>query len=500
MSDNMTKSFSEKGYDVLIYLSDQHTADCAGFMGDAIVRTPNLDRIAKDSFVFHNAYTSCPLCVPARASFLTSRMPSNIGVFDNSCDFKSSEVTFAHTHALKGYDCTLIGRMHFVGLDYFHGFTNRIGKDMTPSYWGCPSEERKDLGDFGRSLYQKHCLEVVGGGDSPVLSYDREIVDHALSFYDEEHENPQMTVVGTYGPHFPYVGPEEKMPHYRKIFAENYADESMFFDLPPVDAKVQNTTKEDIIELRSAYYAMVETLDEQVGLVYDAYTRYLSRTGRKGIFIYMSDHGDQLGCMGIYGKQTFFEKSAKIPLVMKVDDFSGRDITEPVSIMDIAPTLCEINGTAEIPLAEGNSFFQLLAGEPDPSRYVLSEYYDNQIAECIRGYMVYKGHFKYIMYAGFEDKELLFDLRKTESERNNVSVRYPEICHDMRNIIETDERIKNHTREFLDNKKQHKLLDKVGRKQHYLNRYLYSPPEESRFIAASCKRPHRDGWTTIIGV
>lgn len=493
MSDNMSKSFSEKGYDILIYLSDQHAADCAGFMGDAIVRTPNLDRIAEDSFVFRNAYTTCPLCVPARASFMTSRMPSNIGVFDNACDFKSSEVTFAHAHAAKGYDCTLIGRMHFVGLDYFHGFTDRIGDDMTPSYWGCPSEEREDLGDFGRSLYQKHCLEVVGSGDSPVLSYDREIVSRALSFYDTDHEKPQMTVLGTYGPHFPYVGDEEKMSRYRKIFAENYTDESMFFNLPPVDAKVQRTTKEDIIELRSAYYAMVETLDEQIGLVYDAYTRYLRRTNRKGIFIYMSDHGDQLGCMGIYGKQTFFEKSAKIPFIMKLDDFSGGDIEEPVSIMDIAPTLCEINGTDAIPLAEGQSFSHLLTGEADPSRYVLSEYYDSQIAECVRGYMIYRNHFKYIVYDGYEDKELLFDLRESSSERNNVSATYPEVCRDMRILLGTDKRIRNHTREFIDCKKQHKLLDKVGRNQHYLNKYMYSPPKESRFISDSCKRPHRDG-------
>lgn len=488
----MTKSFSGKEYDVLIYISDQHSADCAGFMGDTIVQTPNLDRIAQDSFVFRNAYTTCPLCVPARASFMTSRIPSNIGVFDNACDFKSSDVTFAHTHAAKGYDCTLIGRMHFVGLDYFHGFTNRIGPDMTPSYWGCPSEEREDLGDFGRSLYQKHCLEVVGGGDSPVLSYDREIVDHALAFYDKDHEQPQMTVVGTYGPHFPYVGNETKMAYYRKIFSENYIDEETFFDLPPVDAKVQRTTKEDIIELRAAYYSMVETMDEQIGLVYDAYTRYLGRTGRKGIFIYMSDHGDQLGCMSIYGKQTFFEKSAKIPFIMKLDDFSGRDITEPVSIMDIAPTLCDINGTPEIPLAEGKSFSHLLLEESAPSRYVLSEYYDSQIAECIRGYMVYQNGFKYIVYDGFEDKELLFDLRESSSERTNVATMYPEICRDMRLLMESDARIKNHVPEFLDSKKQHNLLDKVGRKQHYLNKYIYSPPDEARFINDSCKRPHRD--------
>lgn len=492
MGGAMNFNTDGRDYDVLIYISDQHTADCAGFMGDDIVRTPNLDRIAEDGFVFDNAYTSCPLCVPARASFMTSRMPSNIEVFDNSCDFRSSEVTFAHAHVAKGYDCTLVGRMHFVGLDYFHGFSRRIGKDMTPSYWGWPSEEREDLGDFGRSLYQKYCLEVIGSGDSPVLSYDREVVADALAFLEERHERPQLTVVGTYAPHFPYVGNKEKMDYYRKLLEGKYADEEMSFDLPPVDAKLQTATRDDIIELRAAYYAMVDTLDEQVGLVYDAFERQLAKTGRQGIFIYMSDHGDQLGCMGIYGKQTFFEKSARIPFVMKVMGQTGRRIAEPVSIMDIAPTLCEINGTDPIPLAEGRSFLNLLRGESEPERYAISEFYDSQIADCIRGYMAVKGGFKYIVYRGFEDKEMLFDLRdSSRSERENAASLHPELCRSFRELLSSDFRLRDHTEAFINNRKQHKLLNKAGRRMGEFNKYLYSPPVEARYIDESGKRPRR---------
>ena len=492
MTKDILKQFNENGYEVLIYISDQHTADCAGFMGDKIVRTPRLDAIAKESFRFTSAYTSCPLCVPARASFMTSRVPSNIGVFDNACDFASGEVTFAHTHSLKGYDTNLIGRMHFVGMDFYHGFTRRIGKDMTPSYWGMPSEMREDLGDFGRSLYQKHCLEIVGSGDSPVLAYDREIVRLAEEFYDNDYEKPQMTVVGTYAPHFPYVASEEKMRHYRKIFEENYEYETEDFELPPVDAKVQRTTKEDIIELRAAYYAMVETMDEQIGRVYDKYVAYLKRNNRKGIFVYMSDHGDQLGHMGIYGKQTFFEKSAKIPFIMKVDDFAGGEISEPVSIMDIAPTLCEINGTEKLPLAEGKSFAGLLLGNRDGERYAISEFYDSQIAECVRGYMVVSGGYKLITYVGYEDKDLLFNLTNDKNERNNLSKKEVAVYNKLKKILAEDGRLCDRAKEYLDGKKNHKLLEKVGRNLHYLNEYTYSPPEESRRIDDRFKRPWRE--------
>ena len=492
MSD-ITLNTSSSGYDVLLYISDQHTADCAGFMGDQIARTPNLDRIAKKSIIFNNAYTTCPLCVPARASLMTSRIASNIGVFDNSCDYKSSEVTFAHTHALAGYDCNLIGRMHFVGMDFYHGFTRRIGKDMTASYWGYPSEKREDLGDFGRSFYQKHCLEIIGSGDSPVLSYDRDIAALAEQFYSHDYKKPQLTVVGSYAPHFPYVAPEDKMEHYRERLKEQYKDDTMHFNLPPIDAKVQITSKEDIIELRAAYYAMVEIMDEQIGAVYDKYMEYLKRNGRKGIFIYMSDHGDQLGCMGIYGKQTFFEKSARIPLIMQVDDLEGgRKIDEPVSIIDIAPTLCDLNGTEHIPLAEGKSFTDLIYGEKITDRYVISEFYDSQIAPCIRGYMVYKDKYKYIVYHGYENHELLFDLSSEREETNNIAKQNPEKCTELRNILENDWRITDHTKEFLDGKKNHFFLDKVGADQQYLNQFTYIAPETVRRIEDTKKRSRRE--------
>lgn len=479
-------------YDVLLYISDQHLASAAGFMGDSIVRTPNLDRIAKGSFVFDNAYTTCPLCVPARASLMTGRVPSNIGVFNNDSDYKSSEVTFAHVYALKGYDTTLIGRMHFVGLDEYHGFTRRIGKDLTPSYWGLPSEKREEFGDYGRSLYQRYCLEVIGSGDSIVHSYDRDVVSLAHEFLQEDCEKPQLTVVGTYAPHFPYVGSEDKMKYYRECFREAYKEEKKGFSLPPLDAKIQKCSKEDLIELRAAYYSMVETLDEQVGLIYDDFQEYLRRNKRKGIFIYMSDHGDQIGMHGIFGKQTFFDGSVRIPLLMKVDDMEGRRIESAVSICDIAPTLTEINNTESIPLAEGKSLCNLLKGFEESERYVVSEFYDNQINACQRGYMIFQNGWKLITYQGYEDKDLLFNLNNDRKENENVVGVYPQIARHLKDLLKKDCRIKDYTLLYLEGIKNAKILKEVGKTQRNLNNYLFIPPVESRYIDESCKRARRD--------
>ena len=241
-------------------------------------------------------------------------------------------------------------------MDFYHGFTKRVGKDITGSYWGYGALTRLDLGDFARSMQQRTCLEVIGSGDTPVREYDRTVIADALEYLTHDYKKPQMIVVGTYGPHFPYVGDERRMEHYRRAMRNLPEEKWPDFAVPSLRDKVQQTTREDLAELRAAYYALVEEMDEQVGRVYDAFQTYLERSGKEGIFIYMSDHGDQLGYKGLYGKQTFFERSAKIPLIFSGTGISGRRVRDSVSIMDIGPTLCHLVGAQPYPEADGVSF------------------------------------------------------------------------------------------------------------------------------------------------
>lgn len=488
----MEKTTERERYDVLIYMSDQHAADCCGFMGDNIVRTPNLDSIAKEGIVFERAYTSCPLCVPARASFLTARMPSNIGVFNNLSEFKAQEPTFAHLHAVEGYETNLIGRMHMVGMDYYHGFTRRIGKDISNSYWGWNAMERDDWGDFGRSIAQIHCLELIGSGNSPVLEYDREVVSQALAFFEQDDSKPNLTVVGTYGPHFPYICDEAKMEYYERILREHYEEDPYPFGECPVRQKIQIAPDSDIIRLRAAYYAMIETMDEQIGQVYDAYQQYLKRNGKKGIFIYMSDHGDQIGFHQMYGKQTFFEKSVKIPLIIRMDGQRPGRIKEAVSIMDIGPTLCEINKTPPYPVQDGRSFANLLQGENGQPRYAVAEYYDNKEGEPLTGYMVYQNPYKLITYKGFEAYDLLFDVDNDPLERHNLTANYTEVYQNLRSVLEHDQRISDWRFLFAENNKKYQLLDRFGREHTDLNRYTYLVPESARRAKEEAKREPRN--------
>lgn len=486
----MTEKIKDS-YDVLLYMSDQHTAGVAGFMGDKIVRTPNLDAIAERAFVFENAYTTCPLCVPARASFMTGRIPSRLGVFNNAGDFKSSEPTFAHAHAMKGYESVLIGRMHFVGMDFYHGFTKRIGSDITNSFWGYTTEKREDMGDFGRSFYQKYCLEVIGKGESPVSRYDQEVVRLAEDYLDGEYQKPQLIVVGTYAPHFPYYTDAELTEKYRQLIKKDYQRSECDSRLPPVLSKKQYATDEEIINLRSSYYAMVETMDAQIGHVREKFGQYLRRNNRKGIFVYMSDHGDQLGYKSLYGKQTFYEKSAKIPLMIEVIGKPGGRIRESVSIADLAPTLCEINGTEPLPFTDGRSLCSLMKGVREPERYVLSEFYDTIQGKEVCGRMVHCNGKKLISYQGFEELDELFDTEKDAQEENNIAKIDIDCYNKLKNYLIKFGHSTNYMQSYRENKQKYEVLEKYGENQTHLNQYTYTVPEDVRKVEEQFKRKKR---------
>jgi len=479
-------------YEILIYFSDQHSPQVAGYMGDPFVCTPNLDRIAARGMSFDNAYTACPLCVPARAAFMTGRIPSKLNVFNNNSDFKSSDLSFAHMLALNGYETNLIGRMHFIGLDHYHGFTRRLGTDLTSSYWGTPTDKRADAGEFGRSFYQKFCLEVIGAGDSPVLEYDRSIVDEAVEFYSKDNDKAQMTVVGTYGPHFPYVCHPELVDKYKNILRGHCNDARETFDIPILNTKVQWADDEDLLSLRAAYYAMVELMDEQIGRVYEAFRASLRRSGRKGVFIYMSDHGDQIGYKGLYGKQTFFERSAAIPLLVEIDGFEGgRRIEESCSIMDIGPTLIELSGSEPLPYADGRSFLNLLRGEREPGRSAVAEFYDRMDGKTIVGRMLHRDGMKLISYQGYEDKDMLFDLASDPEETRNVAKDYKSCYNELKEILRSHTVSEDKSAEYEAAFATHAVLERIGLMQTGWNCFTHAIPDGLNVVPEEWKRARR---------
>ncbi|MFP4176862.1 MAG: sulfatase-like hydrolase/transferase [Candidatus Brocadiia bacterium] len=429
--------------DILFFFSDQHHAGYSGFSGNDTVETPALDRLAGDGTVFRSAYTSCPLCVPARSSMLSGQLPANTGIYTNGGRLRSDQATFLHSLGAEGYETVLCGRMHFKGPDQRHGFTRRITGDVTQMENGIDDGWSTELGPYaGGPLGMGGCVDILGGGNSPVLEYDRAVIRAALDYLEKEHDKPQCLVVGTYGPHFPYVAP----PRLYQRYMDQVDVPGSWYDEgdcrhPLTEQKKQrirtprdsgeevDVTPDDVRAARAAYFGMITQLDRQIGQVREAWEDYLNRNEREGLFIYSSDHGDTCGEHGVFGKQTFFEGSAGIPLIFEGSGVKpGQDIDSPASIMDIGPTLCELVGATAPPAQDGRSLAACLRGkEEDRDRYVLSEFMESRDGRLAPGRMIRHRNWKYITYAHEAHDGLLFDLDHDPEEVNDLSATRPEV-------------------------------------------------------------------------
>lgn len=378
--------------DLLVFLSDQHGAKYTGFDGNGEIKTPCLDAIAAEGTAFCNAFTSCPLCVPARSSMLTGLLPSRTGILDNKGCIPEDTPTFLHALAGAGYETVLCGRMHFMGQDQKHGFQRRIFPDITVDYWG----RSREYGIWKGTLGEKGCLRLAGKGVSPVTTYDEEVVNASLAYLAEPHDKPICLVVGTYAPHFPYVGPENWYDYYMKNLEEvHYTDTAN----PALQHKIQHVDASHLRAVRSSYYAMVSQLDAQIGRVHEAFNSYLERWGHKGVFTYLSDHGDHLGEHGLFGKRAFYDGAVRIPFVMCGNGIEKQSVFQPVSIMDLGPTLIGLAGVRPLPLCDGISLSSVLSGAPaEEGRIVKSEVLDEVDGKNCFGQMWASKDAKWVFY------------------------------------------------------------------------------------------------------
>ncbi|SDE20421.1 choline-sulfatase [Paenibacillus sp. UNCCL117] len=462
MNESISKRINKP--DMLVFLSDQHHAGYAGFAGHPLVRTPHLDRLAQEGTVMSCAYTASPLCVPSRMAMLTGQLPEKTGVYTNEGTIGGDQATFLHGIAAEGYETVLCGRMHFLGEDQRHGFTRRIMGDLTPLFWGRYGRARSDLGPYVGTMANES-LKIMGGGTSPVLEYDKAVIRAALDYLSQDHDKPQCIVVGTYGPHHTFVAPPDLYAYYKEridipaSFAAEEEEHPLLGRMRP-----DGLTLDRLRKLRSAYLGMIETIDGQVGAVRAAWDRYLERRSRQGVFVYMSDHGEQAGEHGLIGKQTFYEGSAKIPVLFAGSGISaGHTVTEPVSILDLGPTLCELAGAQTPPRPDGRSLAPQLAGAAgEAGRTVVSEMLFASQGGAVAGRMLRTGRWKYIAYASEEAQDQLFDLEADPQELRNLVRERPDIAGPFRESLADSWDAAGIIARFEAKREHHRLLARWG--------------------------------------
>jgi choline-sulfatase len=416
---------------ILIFMVDQLNGKLFPDGPADWLHAPNLKALAERSTRFANAYTASPLCAPGRASYMSGLLPSRSRVYDNAAEFSADIPTYAHHLRRAGYQTCLSGKMHFVGPDQLHGFEERLTTDIYPADFGWTPDYRKP-GE--RIDWWYHNLgSVTGSGVAEIsnqMEYDDEVAYHAtrkVYDYGRGHDDrPWCLTVSFTHPHDPYVARRKYWDLYEdcehllpEVPAMDYDDHDphsqRIFDAN--DWRSFDITEKDIRRSRRAYFANISYLDAHVGEVMEALRG--TRQEDDTIILFVSDHGDMLGERGLWFKMSFYEGSARVPLMISAPTMTPGLVTEPVSNIDVCPTLCDLAGvdmSEVMPWTTGESLVPSGQGatrkSPVAMEYAAEASYSPLIA-------LRHGRWKYTNCA--LDPEQLFDLSADPLERTDLA-------------------------------------------------------------------------------
>lgn len=417
-----------KPTNLIFIMSDEHNKRVLGCYGHPMIKTPNFDRLATQGTRFTNAYTNCPICVPARASFATGRYVHDTGYWDNAIAYDGRVPSWGHRLMAQGHRVTSIGKLHYLDSNpQRNGFDEEI----------LPLHIVNGVGDLlglvrdelPRRPGSANLGPEAGRGESEYTRYDRSIADETAKWLKNaaarEHQKPWALYVGFVSPHFPLIAPpefydmypEDKVP-WPDMYAAAERPQHPFIDAMRKCLCYDETFDEPMVRRAvAAYMGLVTFLDHQVGRILGA----LEESGlmENTRVIYGSDHGDNLGTRGMWGKSTLYEESAGIPLIMAGPDVPrGSVCATPVSLVDGFQTFMHALGAkadaadAKLP---GHSLLDIAHGFV-PNRTVLSEYH---AAGAMTGaYMIRHRQYKYIHYVGLPP--MLFDLDADPYERRDL--------------------------------------------------------------------------------
>jgi len=416
---------------VLLIMADQLAACWLPAYGHTIVHAPNISGLAASGVTFDAAYCPSPLCAPSRAGMLTGLLPSRTGVYDNAAELPASIPTVAHHLRAAGYHTTLVGKMHFVGPDQLHGFEERLTADIYPAGMDWTPDWRKPLTE---PLPWYHTMDSVltpGVCEASMQAdYDDEVAFHASrALYDHARYHPSQPflLVASYtDPHDPWEIARRYWDRYDPAAIGPPAVKAQpLTDTDPYSRRLRqmcgadNVTVDDrqIRTARHAYYAAISYVDERIGQIMAA----LHGAGLAGdtIVIFTADHGEMLGERGLWYKMSFFEPSARVPLIISPPETpGGRRVAEPVSLLDLAPTLTELAGTGSDTEPDGISLLPWLAGQrPQRSGPVVAEY----LAEGVTAPAVMLRSARHKLVCCDGDPDLLYDLTRDPLEQVNLA-------------------------------------------------------------------------------
>lgn len=354
----------------IFIITDSQGAVMTGCYRKLPVKTPNLDRLAEKGMVFNRAYTTCPLCTPARAAIFTGIYAHTSGPWTNNLALGDNIKTMGQRFEDQGYDTAYAGKWHLDGHDYFGNGICPPG--WNPEYWYDGKCYLNDLTPEEIHLWRQelNCLESLE--DHKIeenFTWAHRVSDRAVHFLEQSHDRPFLLVASFDEPHHPFTCPPEYVRLYDDtefVWPDNVHDTlegKPDYQKEWAQTCVKNP-KDGYYDHR-LYFGCVSYVDYEIGRILKAAECYDEDT----YIIFTSDHGDMMGSHKLLCKgPAMYDEITHIPLIVKTPGsrVTGRRDTL-ASHIDLLPTMLDAAGMEVPPICEGKSLLSVLDAEEDRS-------------------------------------------------------------------------------------------------------------------------------------
>jgi len=371
-SQRTARRKSEKP-NLLFIWTDEQRADTMAAYGNNRIHAPNLNKLAAESVVFKNAYVTQPVCTPNRSAVMTGLWPHTTGCTRNNVPLPAGVACLPELLDDEDYRTAYMGKWH-LGDELFaqHGFEEWVSIEDGYGSGYSEGRDRNARSDYHHFLIE-HGYQPDGGKFSRAFAARRPI-EHckpkflevrACDFLRRRRNEPFILYINFLEPHMPFFGPLDNEHDPQQVdLPANFADP--LEDNEPLRYRIireycranYGQNESNIRELIARYWGLVTQVDLSVGAI----LRTLDELGlaEDTIVVYTSDHGDMMGAHHMVEKSVMYQEAVRIPWLVRAPNVKGRLIEQPVSQIDMVPTVLELLGSKRGADLPGRSLVPLI--------------------------------------------------------------------------------------------------------------------------------------------
>ncbi|TLD71820.1 sulfatase [Phragmitibacter flavus] len=401
-----------------------------GCYGHPLVKSPNIDRLAKMGTRFDRAYCQFPLCSPSRTSVMTGLRPDATKVFDLRKHFREvmpEVVTMSQAFRNEGYFVGRVGKIYHYGNPGdigTNGLDDEASWDKRVNPYGRDKVEEKLIINHTPKRGLGSSLSFLKAEGTDEEQTDGMVATEVIKMMKEKRDKPFFVAAGFYRPHCPYVAPKKYFELYplEKVGMPKRPWE--YLKKVPMAALASTkpwpwfgVTEEQSREALQAYWATISFVDAQVGRLLDALEE--NRLADNTIVVFWSDHGYHVGEHGLWKKQSLFENSARVPMIIAApgQKMRGGESGRVVELVDLYPTLADLCGVKAPSNLAGKSLRPLLdAPDAEWDKPAFTQVWRGKFA----GHSVRTERYRYTEWEGGKEGAELYDYETDPEEMINL--------------------------------------------------------------------------------